>query len=43
MDHYAAEDLDDALWLYNTTPRKCLGYRTPLEAFSEQLGVALAD
>lgn len=43
LEHYAAEDLDDALWLYNTTPRKCLGYRTPLEAFSEKLGVALAD
>ena len=43
LEHYAAEDLDDALWLYNTTPRKCLGYRTPLEAFSEQLGVALAS
>ena len=29
LEHYAAEDLDDALRLYNTTPRKSLGYRTP--------------
>jgi len=27
--------------LYNDTPRKCLGYRTPLEAFALNSGVAL--
>ena len=27
------EDLDDIIIIYNTTPRKCLGYQTPLEAF----------
>lgn len=26
-EHYAAEDLDDSLWLYNTTPHECLGYQ----------------
>jgi IS30 family transposase len=37
-------DLDDLAMEYNLTPRKCLGYRTPLEAFLQQpldLGVAL--
>ena len=44
LDLYAAEDLDDALWLYNTTPRKCLNYRTPLEAFTDELeAVAIAS
>jgi len=39
LENYEPDDLDDALWLHNTTPRKCLGYRTPLEAFSEELAV----
>jgi IS30 family transposase len=44
LENYTPEDLDDALWLYNTTPRKCLGYRTPLEAFTEELtAVAVAS
>ena len=37
-------DLDDLAMDYNLTPRKCLGYRTPLEAFlgkAINLGVAL--
>jgi len=29
------------MWTYNTTPRKCLGFLTPLEAFVKSLGVAL--
>jgi len=44
LERYNPEELDDALWLYNTTPRKCLGYRTPLEAFSDELAaVAIAS
>jgi IS30 family transposase len=34
-------DINDVIWNLNTTPRKCLGYRTPLEAFATNLGVAL--
>jgi transposase, IS30 family len=41
LSHYTAADLDDLAWAFNTTPRKCLGFRTPLEAFAQQLGVAL--
>jgi transposase, IS30 family len=29
------------VWNLNATPRKCLGYRTPIEAFAANLGVAL--
>jgi IS30 family transposase len=29
------------IWSLNATPRKCLGYRTPIEAFAANLGVAL--
>ena len=44
LEHYEPDDLDDVLWLHNTTPRKCLGYRTPLEAFADELAiVAVAD
>ena len=34
-------DIDDVVWSLNSTPRKCLGYRTPIEAFAANLGVAL--
>ena len=34
-------DIDDVVWNLNTTPRKCLRYRTPIEAFAANLGVAL--
>ncbi len=34
-------DIDDVVWTLNSTPRKCLGYRTPIEAFAANLGVAL--
>jgi len=39
--HYSQQDLDDLIALYNDTPRKCLGYRTPLESFALNSGVAL--
>jgi transposase, IS30 family len=41
LSHYSQQDLDDLIALYNDTPRKCLGYRTPLETFALNSGVAL--
>jgi IS30 family transposase len=41
LTEYTDADLDDVIWNLNTTPRKCLGYRTPIEAFAANLGVAL--
>jgi IS30 family transposase len=38
---YSDADLDDLFWGFNTTPRRCLGFQTPLEVFAAQLGVAL--
>ena len=34
-------DIDDVVWSLNATPRKCRGYRTPIEAFAANFGVAL--
>ena len=34
-------DIDAVVWNLNATPRKCLGYQTPIEAFAANLGVAL--
>ena len=39
-DHTDA-DIDDVVWNLNATPRKCLRYQTPIEAFAANLGVAL--
>lgn len=41
LTDYTDADIDDVLWNLNATPRKCLGYRTPIEAFAANLGVAL--
>jgi len=41
MDDYSRSDIDDIMWAINSTPRKCLGYRTPAEAFLENLRIAL--
>ncbi len=38
---YTDDDIDDVIWNLNATPRKCLNYRTPIEAFAANLGVAL--
>ena len=38
---YTDADIDDVIWNLNSTPRKCLRYRTPIEAFATNLGVAL--
>jgi len=39
-DDPASPDLDDIVWIYNTTPRKCLGFLMPIE-FAKSIGVAL--
>lgn len=41
LGDYTDDDIDDVIWNVNSTPRKCLGYRTPIEAFAANLGVAL--
>lgn len=41
LGDYTDADIDDVIWNLNTTPRKCLRYRTPIEAFAANLGVAL--
>ena len=38
---YTGDDFQTLTWMINSTPRKCLGYKTPAEAFMENLGVAL--
>lgn len=34
---YQQQELDDMIEEINNRPRKCLGYRTPREAFDEEL------
>ncbi len=41
LDGYTDDDIDDIVWNLNSTPRKCLGYKTHIEAFATTLGVAL--
>ncbi len=41
LDSYTEDDIDDIVWNLNSTPRKCLAYKTPIEAFAANLGVAL--
>ena len=41
LGDYTDADIDDVVWNLNATPRKCLGYSTPIEAFAANLGVAL--
>ncbi|MCZ6859397.1 MAG: hypothetical protein O7I42_03805 [Alphaproteobacteria bacterium] len=41
LGDYTDDDIDDVIWNLNSTPRKCLRYRTPIEAFALNLGVAL--
>ena len=38
---YTPRDVEDLTWCLNSTPRKCLGFITPAEAFLKNLGVAL--
>ncbi|MFL2130944.1 IS30 family transposase, partial [Ruoffia sp. FAM 20858] len=32
-----SQELNQALWLMNNRPRKCLDYQTPLEVFLHEL------
>lgn len=41
LSDYSDQDIEDITWTYNTTPRKCLGFLSPLEAFAKSIGVAL--
>jgi IS30 family transposase len=41
LSNFSPQDIDDIVWTYNSTPRKCLGFYTPLEAFAKSTGVAL--
>jgi transposase, IS30 family len=41
LGEYTDADIDDVIWNLNATPRKCLDYRTPIEVFAANLGVAL--
>ena len=41
INDWSENDINDIVWAYNTTPRKCLGFLTPLEAFAKHQGVAL--
>jgi IS30 family transposase len=37
ITNYSTNDIDEITWAINSTPRKCLGYKTPTEAFIENL------
>ncbi len=41
LSGYSDDDIDSIVWNLNATPRKCLAFKTPIEAFASQLGVAL--
>jgi IS30 family transposase len=38
IDAFDEADLQDAIITLNTTPRKCLGFKTPLQALLQELG-----
>jgi IS30 family transposase len=38
LDDISDEDMQEIVMTYNLTPRKCLGYRTPLQALFSELG-----
>ena len=37
ITNYTARDIAEITWAINSTPRKCLGFKTPAEAFLENL------
>ena len=41
LQNWTDEDIENLTFILNSTPRKCLGYRTPIEAFAKEIGVAL--
>ena len=38
IDKMSDEELQDILLTHNLTPRKCLGYKTPIQALLKELG-----
>lgn len=36
FDKYSDQDINDLMWNINTTPRKCLGYKTPYEVIANK-------
>lgn len=43
LSGYSEDDIESIVWNLNATPRKCLAFKTPIEAFASQLGVALEN
>ena len=41
LQNWTNDDIETLTFILNSTPRKCLGYRTPIEAFANEIGVAL--
>ena len=41
LDHLTDEDIQDIAMSMNLTPRKCLGFKTPAQAFLDTLGKCL--
>ena len=41
LDNFSNQDIEDITWTYNPTPRKCLGFPTPIEAFAKLIGGAV--
>ena len=41
LEKWTDQDIQTLTFIINSTPRKCLGFKTPFEAFAENLGVAL--
>ena len=41
ISNYTLSDIDQLTWAINSTPRKCLGFKTPAEAFLENIHGAL--
>jgi IS30 family transposase len=40
INQFNERDIEDIMWTCNTTPRKCLGYLTPLEVLAKSMSVA---
>ena len=38
LDEVSDEDIQEIVMTYNLTPRKCLGYITPIQALFQNLG-----
>ena len=41
LEKWTDQDIQTLTFIINSTPRKCLGFKTPFEAFAENFGVAL--